>query len=73
MGCSPGEGVFVPASEGAGEDEGWLICTLFDGGRVASELVILDASSFESPAVARIALPQRVPYGFHGNWIPDGF
>jgi hypothetical protein len=31
--------------------------------------VILDASDFGTQPVARIKLPQRVPFGFHGNWI----
>jgi len=39
--------------------------------RNGSDLVIIDASDFTGPPVARIALPQRVPYGFHGNWIAD--
>jgi carotenoid cleavage dioxygenase len=33
--------------------------------------VILDASDFRAKPVAMIALPQRVPFGFHGSWIPD--
>ena len=67
----PGEGVFVPASAGAGEDEGWVITYVYDAGRDASDLVILDAADFEAKPVATIRLPQRVPFGFHGSWIPD--
>jgi carotenoid cleavage dioxygenase len=67
----PGEGVFVPASPRAGEDEGWVISYVYDPARDASELVILDASSFDKPPVASVRLPARVPFGFHGNWIPD--
>ena len=70
-GCAPAEGVFVPASEGAGEDEGFVLAYVYDKTRDASDLVILDARSFSGPSVATIHLPQRVPFGFHGNWIPD--
>jgi carotenoid cleavage dioxygenase-like enzyme len=31
--------------------------------------VILNASDLRH--VATVALPQRVPYGFHGAWIAD--
>ena len=41
---------------------------VYDGTRNASELVILDASRFKKPPVARIEMPQRIPFGFHGNW-----
>ena len=67
----PGEGVFVPASSGAGEDEGWVLTYVYDGGRDVSDLVILDAADFGAKPVATIALPRRVPFGFHGSWIPD--
>jgi carotenoid cleavage dioxygenase len=33
--------------------------------------VILDAARFAARPVARIRLPQRVPFGFHGAWIGD--
>jgi carotenoid cleavage dioxygenase len=33
--------------------------------------VVLDASDLTKDAVARVKLPQRVPYGFHGSWIAD--
>ena len=34
-----------------------------------AELVVLDAQDFDRGYVARVTLPQRVPFGFHGNWV----
>jgi carotenoid cleavage dioxygenase len=31
----------------------------------------MDARDFARGYVARVKLPQRVPFGFHGNWVPD--
>jgi carotenoid cleavage dioxygenase len=70
-GRTASEAVFVPAGPSAGEDEGWLLDYVHDAGRDSSDLVILDAHDFGGPPVATIALPQRVPFGFHGNWVPD--
>jgi carotenoid cleavage dioxygenase len=70
-GCAPGEGVFVPTSAEASEDEGWVLSFVYDPARDGSTLVVLDAASFDGPPVATVELPQRVPFGFHGNWIPD--
>lgn len=68
----PGEAVFVPSSSGAAdESSGWYLAYVYDPARDGSDLVIIDAADFAGPPVARIQLPQRVPYGFHGNWIPD--
>ena len=36
-----------------------------------AELVVLDGEDLAVEPVARIHLPQRVPDGFHGNWVPD--
>lgn len=66
----PGEAVFVPSTSGpADESSGWYLGYVYDPARDGSDLVVIDASDFAGPPVARIALPQRVPYGFHGNWI----
>ncbi len=65
------EPVFVPASEDAGEDEGWVLAYVQDDENNASDVVILDAQDIEGEPLATISLPRRVPYGFHGNWVAD--
>lgn len=70
-GRHPGEFVFVPAHEAAAEDEGWLIGLVIDAAADTTDLVILDARNFQGVPQAVIALPHRVPPGFHGNWVSD--
>jgi carotenoid cleavage dioxygenase len=70
-GSAPSELVFVPARAAAGEDDGWLVGFVYDRARDRSDFVVLDASRFAGPPVARVPLPARVPFGFHGNWIAD--
>ena len=65
------EPLFVPSSADADEDEGWVMAYVYDASRDTSDLVILDAADFTGKPVATITLPQRVPFGFHGSWIPD--
>jgi carotenoid cleavage dioxygenase len=65
----PGEAVFVPAAGAPGESNGYYLGYVYDPARNGSDLVILDASDFAGAPVARIKLPTRVPYGFHGNWV----
>ena len=67
----PGEFVFVPRSDVAEEDDGWLIGLVIDTQSDTTDLAILDARAFEAPPVASIHLPHRIPPGFHGNWFPD--
>ena len=69
-GCSPSEPVFVRDPEGRADDEGWLLTVVFDAGRQASDLVVLDAQSLRSKPEAVVHLPARVPFGFHGSWVP---
>jgi carotenoid cleavage dioxygenase len=70
-GRSPGEFVFVPASPNAAEDGGFAMGYVYDANRNSSDFVILDGANFRADPLAIVKLPQRVPMGFHGNWIPD--
>ena len=65
------EPVFVPRAGAAAEDDGWIMSYVYDAGRDASDVVILDAQRFSEAPVATIQLPVRVPFGFHGSWVPD--
>ena len=53
------------------EDDGYVISYVYDANRDASDVVILDAQDFTGAPLATITLPVRVPFGFHGNWLPD--
>jgi carotenoid cleavage dioxygenase-like enzyme len=68
---SSGEGVFVPRSPDAAEDDGWVMSLVYDRATDRSDLVVLDALDFGGDPVAVVHLPARVPYGFHGNWVPS--
>ena len=70
-GRAAGEPVFVARADGTEEDDGWLLTFVHDGNTDSAEFVVLDARDFDRGYVARVALPQRVPFGFHGNWVPD--
>jgi len=65
-----GEAFFVPG--GTSEGEGWLLTVVYDDATAASNLTILDALNIEKGPVAQVIMPRRIPYGFHGVWIPRG-
>lgn len=71
-GTHAGEGVFVGAPDARAEDDGWVLSVVYDEARNASDLVVLDATDFAGTPLATVHLPQRVPFGFHGSWVPDG-
>ncbi|KAL2043015.1 hypothetical protein N7G274_004073 [Stereocaulon virgatum] len=74
------ESRFVPRSGGLTEDDGWLLTYVFDESQLVedgeckpdakSELWVIDANNMTN-VVARVHLPQRVPYGLHGNWFSE--
>lgn len=76
---SCGECSFVPRKAGkrgeifnSSEDDGYLVMFVSDDRTPDStELWIYCAKLLDnnSQPLARVVLPQRVPYGFHGNWI----
>jgi carotenoid cleavage dioxygenase-like enzyme len=66
------EPIFVRAVDGRSDDEGWLLTMVYDAARGASDLYVLDASSFGRRAPqAVIHLPESValPFRSHGTWI----
>ena len=70
------EPIFVPRSPDGGtdpadEDDGWVVSYVYDATTDRSDVVILDARDFTGEPVATIHLPVRVPFGFHGSFIPD--
>ncbi|HLT16110.1 MAG TPA: carotenoid oxygenase family protein, partial [Acidimicrobiales bacterium] len=66
-----GEWVMVPRHPGADEDDGWLLSFVYDAATDRSELVVLPAADPTAGPEARVLLPNRVPAGFHGSWVPD--
>ncbi|KAF9870576.1 carotenoid oxygenase [Colletotrichum karsti] len=72
---------FVPRATPDSEDDGWLLTYVFDESQLdsagfcrsdaVSELWIIDAKSMKE-VVAKVKLPQRVPYGLHGTWFSEG-
>ncbi|KAI1752154.1 retinal pigment epithelial membrane protein [Xylaria castorea] len=71
---------FVARRGALSEDDGWLLTYVFDesqldekgecGEKTVSELWVIDAKNMKD-VVARIHLPQRVPYGLHGAWFSE--
>jgi all-trans-8'-apo-beta-carotenal 15,15'-oxygenase len=68
------EPVMVPRPAAAGgegpEDDGWVLCVVWNGARCASDLVILDAASLAEVAV--LEMPVAIPHGLHGSFVAGG-
>ena len=67
-GVTASEFVFVPAAPDAAEDDGVLMGYTHDLAAGTSALTLLDAQTLDT--VGEVAIPVRIPYGFHGNWLP---
>lgn len=68
-GTGVGEPLFVPRRPDAAEDDGYVLVLAYDQARNASDFHILDARNITGEPIARVRIPHRVPYGFHGNWV----
>lgn len=62
-----GEALFIAKDNAVNEDDGYLIDLL--SLEEKSYLVIIDASTMEE--LAKLHIPQRVPYGVHACWLND--
>jgi len=61
----------VPRPGATEEDDGWLLTFVYDNAAGTSELVIVNARDMSGAPVARVLVPERVPYGFHGAWVSE--
>ena len=66
-----GEAIFAPKPNHKAGDDGYVLVYVYSRAEQSSELVVLDAKQFTDEPLARIHMPQRVPYGLHGSWIPE--
>ncbi|MGM0677462.1 MAG: carotenoid oxygenase family protein [Pseudomonadota bacterium] len=67
--CYPGEPVFVPRPGASDEDDGVLLSVILEAATSTSGLLVLDAHTLEEQA--RATLPFHLPFGFHGEFLPD--
>ena len=69
LAVSAGEGLFVPIDKNEGD--GWVMTFAYDKRDAKSRMMILDATAMSKGPIATIEIPQRVPFGFHGTWVPQ--
>jgi carotenoid cleavage dioxygenase len=69
-GDAAAEPVFVPRSADAPEGDGWLTAVVYRAAENRSDLLIFEALDIEKGPIAIAEVPRRVPFGFHGNWVP---
>lgn len=62
------EPAFAPRDGATAEDDGYLVTLVTNVVDSTSEALVLDAKNPDSPPLARVHLPQRVPLGFHATW-----
>jgi carotenoid cleavage dioxygenase-like enzyme len=72
-GDAASEPVFVPRGTDSAEGDGWLLAVAWRGAENRSDLIVLDAPGIEHGPIATVQLSHRVPFGFHGNFVAEGF
>ncbi|WNG34406.1 carotenoid oxygenase family protein [Archangium violaceum] len=65
------EPVFIPRSATAAEGDGWLTAVVWRAAENRSDLLVFEALDIGRGPIATAAVPRRVPFGFHGNWVVD--
>ena len=63
---------FAPADNPSSEDHGYVITLVWNDKTQEQQLQVFDARNIDDGPIARIALPHRIPSGFHACWMkPD--
>lgn len=65
-----GELSYAPRPGAVDEDDGWLLGFVHDRREASSALWVIDAG--ELRPVAKVPIPDRVPFGFHSDWAAHG-
>jgi carotenoid cleavage dioxygenase len=63
------EAPFVPRPGSTEEDDGWVVTFVTDTSDWSSACWVFDARDITRGPIAKVALPQRVPAGFHATWM----
>jgi carotenoid cleavage dioxygenase-like enzyme len=66
----PTEPIYAPDADNP--QQGWILTVVFDSQQNTSEVWVFDAEGLDGEPVCRLALPEVVPPGFHGTWVPAG-
>ncbi len=61
------EPIMIPLSTSIEEDNGWIICFVWNGERKSTDLIILNSETLNLQAL--IELPVGIPHGLHGSWV----
>ncbi|CAM6127011.1 unnamed protein product [Calypogeia fissa] len=67
------EPLFVPRNAGrdSDEDDGYILCNVFDEKTGKSQVTVIDAKTMSPDPVAVIEMPSRVPFGFHSLFVSE--
>ena len=71
--CYGHECAVVTKPNATKEDDVWLITFLYDEFHRQSQLVIYEGDQLAQGPIAKVMIPQRMPYGFHIKWLDAQF
>jgi all-trans-8'-apo-beta-carotenal 15,15'-oxygenase len=64
----PMEPIYAP--DAIDPNQGWIVTVVYDGNTNSSEVWVFDSDRLDDQPVCRLALPEVIPFGFHGTWRP---
>ncbi|MBD2020241.1 carotenoid oxygenase family protein [Leptolyngbya sp. FACHB-36] len=64
----PSEPIYAPDASDPGR--GWILTVVYDGNAQRSELWVYASDRLNEEPVCTLALPQPIPFSFHGTWKP---